>query len=81
MSFDSFLSLKAILRTGNSVPRAEKFGGLITADHKVLNEGSESRHNHRYSIRLLQRALVILVRLQTSQLGFFGVESKNTVLP
>ena len=31
-------------RTGNSVPRAEKFGDLITADHKVLNEGSESRH-------------------------------------
>ena len=23
---------------------------MITADHKVLNEGSESRHNHRYSI-------------------------------
>ena len=23
---------------------------LITADHKVLNEGREYRHNHRYSI-------------------------------
>ena len=23
---------------------------MITADHKVFNEGSESRHNHRYSI-------------------------------
>ena len=33
-----------------SVPRAEKFDDLSTADHKVLNEGSESRHNHRYSI-------------------------------
>ena len=37
-------------RTGDSVPRAEKFGDLITADHKVLNEGCESRSNHRYSV-------------------------------
>ena len=27
-----------------------KFGDLITADHKVLNEGCESRNNHRYSV-------------------------------
>ena len=33
-----------------SVLRAEKFGDLVTADHKVLNEGAETRHNHRYSI-------------------------------
>ena len=32
------------------IPRAEKFGDLITADHKVLNEGSESRNNHRYAV-------------------------------
>ena len=25
-------------RTGGAVPRAENFGDLITADHKVLNE-------------------------------------------
>ena len=37
-------------RTGDSIPRAEKFGELITADHKVLNESSESRHNHRYAV-------------------------------
>ena len=37
-------------RTGNTVLRAEKFGDLITADHKVLNEGCESRHNHRYAV-------------------------------
>ena len=29
-------------RTGTVVPRAEIFGDLITADHKVRNEGSES---------------------------------------
>ena len=36
-------------RTGEALPRAEKFGHLITADHKVLNEGGESRDNHRYA--------------------------------
>ena len=29
-------------RDKGSIPRAEKFGDLITADHKVVNEGSES---------------------------------------
>ena len=37
-------------RIGGAVPRAEKFGDLITADHKVLNEGGESRNNHRYAV-------------------------------
>ena len=30
--------------------RAGKFGELITADHKVLNEGCESRDNHWYAV-------------------------------
>ena len=34
-------------RIGGAVPRAENFGDLITADHKVLSEGCESRNNHR----------------------------------
>ena len=37
-------------RIGGAVPRAENFGDLITADHKVLSEGCESRNNHRYSV-------------------------------
>ena len=37
-------------RTGTAVLRAEKFGDLITADHKVLSEGCESRNNHRYAV-------------------------------
>ena len=37
-------------RTGEALPRAENFGFLITADHKVLNEGGESRNNHRYAV-------------------------------
>ena len=37
-------------RTGEAVPRAEKFGDLITADHKVPKEEGESRNNHRYAV-------------------------------
>ena len=37
-------------RSGEAVLRAEKFGDLITADHKVLNEGGESRDNHWYAV-------------------------------
>ena len=37
-------------RTGDAVLRSEKFGDLTTADHEVLNEGGESRNNHRYAI-------------------------------
>ena len=37
-------------RNGEAVPPAEKFGDLITADHKVLNDNCESRNNHRYAV-------------------------------
>ena len=37
-------------RIGGAVLRAENFGDLITADHKVLSESCESRNNHRYAI-------------------------------
>ena len=37
-------------RNGEAVPRAENFGDLITADHKVLSEGCESRNNNRYAV-------------------------------
>ena len=41
-------------RAGTVVPRADNFGDLITADHKVLSEGCESRHKprhkHRYAV-------------------------------
>ena len=32
------------------MPRADNFGDLITADHKVLSEGCESQNNHRYAV-------------------------------
>ena len=37
-------------RIGGAVPRAENFGDLITADHKIVSEGCESRNNHRYAV-------------------------------
>ena len=37
-------------RIGEAVPRAESFGDLITADHKVLSDNCESRNNHRYAV-------------------------------
>ena len=37
-------------RANAVVPRAENFGDLITADHKVPSEESESRNNHRYAV-------------------------------
>ena len=37
-------------RNGGVVPRAENLGDLITANHKVLSEGCESRNNHRYAV-------------------------------
>ena len=30
--------------------RAEKYGDLTTAEHQVINEGRESRNNHRYAV-------------------------------
>ena len=33
-----------------AVPRAENFGDLKTADHKVFSDNCESRNNHRYAI-------------------------------
>ena len=37
-------------RNSGAVPRAQNFGDLITADHKVLSDNCESRNNHRYAV-------------------------------
>ena len=37
-------------RTGEAVVRAENFGDSITADHKFLSAGCESRNNHRHAV-------------------------------
>ena len=53
-------------RTGQALLRAEKFGDLTTADHKVLNEGCESRDNHRYAV-VVGRKMSFLKFLEPSQ--------------
>ena len=56
---------------GGAVPRAENFGDLITADHRVLSENCESRNNHRYAIVVQESATqwspVVTVQNKTSQ--------------
>ena len=37
-------------RSGEAVLRAENFGDLMTADHKVLSDNCESRYNHRCAV-------------------------------
>ena len=37
-------------RNGEAVLRPEKFGDLITADHKVLSDNCESRNNHQCAV-------------------------------
>ena len=37
-------------RAGTVVPRADSFGDLLTADHQILSEESESRNNNRYAV-------------------------------
>ena len=37
-------------RVAEAVPRADNFGDLRTADHKVLSDNCESRNNHRYAV-------------------------------
>ena len=46
-------------RAGTVVPRVEHFGGLITADHKILSEESEPRNNHRYVVVVQDSILLV----------------------
>ena len=56
-------------RAGTVVPRAGNFGDLITADHKILSEGSESRNNHRYA--------VVVQDLATQWIQSYPCKNKN----
>ena len=56
-------------RIGEAVPRAENFGHLITADHKVLSDNSESRNNHRYA--------VVVQDLATQWIQSYPCKNKN----
>ena len=54
---------------GTVVLRTELFGDLITADHKVLSEGCESRNNHRYA--------VVVPDLATQWIQSYPCKTKN----
>ena len=56
-------------RNGEAVLRAEKFGDLVTADHKVLSDGCESRNNHRYA--------VVVQDLATQWIQSYPCKNKN----
>ena len=56
-------------RIGEAVLRVENFGELITADHKVLSEGCESRNNHRYAI--------VVPELATQWIQAYPCKNKN----
>ena len=51
------------------MPKADNFGDFITAYHKVLREGSESRNNHRYA--------VVVQDLATQWLQSYPCENTN----
>ena len=56
-------------RNAGAVPRAENFGDLMTADHKVLSENCESRNNHRYA--------VVVQHLATQWIQAYPCKNKN----
>ena len=56
-------------RIGRVLPRAENFGDLITADHKVLSERCESQNNHRY--------VVVVQELATQWIQSYPCETKT----
>ena len=59
-------------RIGGAVLRAENFGDLITADHKVLSEGCESRNNHRYAVVVQDLATQLIQSYPCKKKNFAG---------
>ena len=46
----TFTTVPCRRRSEGSIPRAVNFGDLMTAHHKILNEGGESRNNHKHAV-------------------------------
>ena len=57
-------------RIGEALLRAEKFGDLMTADHKVLDEEGEYRNDHRYA--------VVVQDLATQCIQFYPCKTKTS---
>ena len=56
-------------RNRGAVLRAENFGDLITADHKVFSDKFESPNNHRYA--------VVVQDLATQRIQAYPCKNKN----
>ena len=56
-------------------------GDLITADHKVLSEGCESRHNHRYAVVAQDLATQRLQSYPCKNNNFSGNPEEPTEVP
>ena len=68
-------------RNGEAVPRAENFGDLITADHKVLSDNCESRNNHRYSVVVQDLATQWIQAYLCKNKNFTGNPEKLAKVP
>ena len=68
-------------RAGNQVLWADKLGDMITADHKVLNEGGDSRNNHRYSVMVRDLATAMGSIWFVQNENFSGDGKESTKIP
>ena len=68
-------------RIGGTVHRAENFGDLTTADHKVLSENCESRNNHRYAIVMQDFATQWIQSYPCKKKTFTGNTEKLAKVP
>ena len=68
-------------RNEGSIPRAERFGDLITADHKVFNEGSESGKNHWYAVVVQDLATQWIQSYPCKNQNFTGDGEESTKVP
>ena len=68
-------------RAGTAVPRVEKLVNLITADHKILSEGSESRNNHRYAVVVQDLATQWLQSIPCKRKNFPGDPEEPNEVP
>ena len=68
-------------RAGAVVHRTEHFGDLMTADHKILSGGCESRNNHRYAVVVQDLATQWLQSNPCKNKNFPGVAEEPNEVP
>ena len=68
-------------RNGEAVLRAEKFGDLITADHKVLSDNCEYRNNQRYAVVVQDLATQMDPGISVQDQNFTGNRKELAKVP